>query len=406
MIRFMSLRSRVLGRSNSISDFSLVHHCHIVLLFSKSFTISPFHHMAQHLAEITNPSQFLDLVNAFRISRIILSATELKVFNHLGDGGKTSEELANMLGTKPRATDRLLNALVSIGLLRKTKSIFTNTPFSEKFLVTSSPAYLSNLGLTNHTWRTWSTLTDTVYTGTSLVFEKPINERPEAWQEAFIAAMHKRAGPQAVEVADALDLTKVKRVLDVGGGSGAFTLEFLKRNPEMTGVVFDLPRIVGITEKYVRDTGYEIRDTGCEIRETGNAKGDSGFAHRESRIANRVSVKAGDYLKDDFGSGYDLVFMSAIIHINSPEENRLLIRKGAEALNPGGQLIILDHIMSEDRTEPLVGALFAINMLVGTKHGDTYTEGELRCWMLDAGLSDVTVVSTPGGVQLMIGRKM
>ncbi|MBC8436150.1 MAG: hypothetical protein H8D88_01150, partial [Bacteroidetes bacterium] len=178
-----------------------------------------------------------------------------------------------------------------------------------------------------------------------------------------------------------------------GGGSGAFTMEFLSRNPEMTGVVFELPNIVGITEKYIRDPGSGIREARSDI------------IYRESRFTNRISIIAGDYLKDNFSSGYDLIFMSAIIHINSPEENRLLIRKGAEALNPGGQLVILDHIMNEDRTEPEVGAIFAINMLVGTKHGDTYTEKEIRSWMLDAGLIDISLITTPSGIQLMVGRK-
>ncbi len=353
--------------------------------------------------EITNPAQLLEMVNAFRVSRIILSAAELKVFDHLSGSAKASGDVASLLRTDVRATDRLLNALVSIGLLVKENHQFLNTPFSDKFLNSTSPAYMSGLALTNHTWKTWSTLTDAVKVGTSVYFEDPINKRPEEWKQSFIAAMHRRAGPQAVEVADFLDLTNVKRILDVGGGSGAFTLEFLSRNPEMTGVVFDLPRIVGITEKYVNDTRYEIRDTRKVIPDPKSKR--SGDRRSQSRIPDRISVKAGDYLKDDFGSGYDLVFMSAIIHINSPEENQLLIRKGAEALNPGGQLVILDHIMNEDRTEPQVGAIFAINMLVGTKHGDTYTENELKSWMLEAGLSDISQVTISSGVQLIMGGK-
>ena len=343
--------------------------------------------------DITQPGQLLELVNTFRVSRIILSAAELKVFDQLNGTGISSVELATLLGTNPRATDRLLNVLVSIGLLRKAKSVFTNTPFSEKFLVSSSPAYMSGLALTNHTWNTWSTLTDAVKEGTTVYFEDPINDRPEEWQEDFIAAMHRRAGPQAIEAADALDLTHVKRVLDVGGGSGAFTIEFISRNREMTGVVFDLPGIVPITKRFITPPPAP-----SPIRE-------GSIRHLASGIRNRVSVKAGDYLKDDFGTGFDLVFMSAIIHINSPDENQLLIRKGVQSLNPGGQLVILDHIMSEDRTEPTVGAIFAINMLVGTKHGDTYTEQELRYWMLEAGLTDISLLTTPSGVQLIRGMK-
>ena len=97
--------------------------------------------------------------------------------------------------------------------------------------------------------------------------------------------------------------------------------------------------------------------------------------------------------------------MSAIIHINSPEENRQLILRGANALRAGGQLIVLDHIMNEDRTEPAVGAFFALNMLVGTLHGDTYTRSEIESWMEQAGLSDIRLQTTPSGIQLMTGTK-
>jgi len=151
----------------------------------------------------------------------------------------------------------------------------------------------------------------------------------------------------------------------------------IRQNPSAAATIFDLPNIIPLTARYIASSGF----------------------------STQVDTKTGDYLADDFGKGYDLVFMSAIIHINSPEENQLLIRKGAEALNPGGKLVILDHIMNEDRTQPPVGAVFALNMLVGTFHGDTYTEKEIGSWMQDAGLSEIVMKVTPSGTQLMIGKR-
>jgi len=363
------------------------------------------------MPEINSPTAFQELVNSFRASRIILTGAELKVFDHLCAPGSASETVAGILGTDPRATNRLLNALVAIGLLQKANGKFSNTAFSDKFLVSSAPLFLSNLSHTNRLWKSWSTLTDAVFAGTSVAVDQPINERDDDWQEAFIAAMHRRAGAQAIEVTDALDLSQVKRVLDVGGGSGAFIMEFIKHNPEMTGVVFDLPKIVPITEKYLNERSDHSQpplQREEKIRHPGSEIGDrrSEIRNPLSPISNRIYVMAGDYLKDSFGSGFDLIFMSAIIHINSPEENRLLVKKGATALNPGGQLVILDHIMSHDRISPPNGALFAINMLVGTLHGDTYTEAEIRLWMQKAGLKDIHVIITPSGVQLMVGARL
>jgi SAM-dependent methyltransferase len=189
--------------------------------------------------------------------------------------------------------------------------------------------------------------------------------------------MHARGIAQGRELASLLDLSKTHRTLDVGGGSGAFTFGFIERNPVISGVILDLPNVVPITKKYIEKAGF----------------------------TDKVSALEGNYLHDDFGSGFDLVLMSAIIHINSPEENKLLIRKGADALEKGGQLVIMDHVMNEDRTEPFIGALFALNMLVGTAQGDTYTEKELRGWMQEAGLGDIRLVTAESGMQFMVGTK-
>ena len=126
---------------------------------------------------------------------------------------------------------------------------------------------------------------------------------------------------------------------------------------------------------------------------------------KRAGLADRVALVAGDYDRDDLGSGFDLVFLSAIIHSNSPDGNRALIRRGVAALNPTGRLVIQDFIVDEARTGPPFGVLFALNMLVGTAAGDTYTESEARQWMTEAGLSGVVRTDTAFGTTLLTGRK-
>jgi 3-hydroxy-5-methyl-1-naphthoate 3-O-methyltransferase len=327
--------------------------------------------------EIKAPSEFMELVNGFRISRIILSAYELEIFTLLNNQSMTSVELALLTEMDPRSTDRFLNALVSIGLLTKTTGQFSNTPFTSQFLIKGEPSYLAGLSHQVHLWKTWSTLTEAIKAGTSVAVEEPIGHRSEDWLESFIAAMHSRGVPQSKEVADLIDFPGTQTILDVGGGSGAFAFEFIRRCKDAKAVIFDLPAVVPITQKYIL----------------------------RAHLTSSVETMAGDYLLDEFGGDYDLILVSAVIHINSPEENLLLIKKCANALKPSGQLIILDHFMNEERTEPQAGAIFALNMLVGTLHGDTYTEKEVRCWMLDAGLRNIHRKNTLQGTSLMIGRK-
>jgi len=332
------------------------------------------------MQKITTPAELMETVNAFRMSRLILTAFELGIFDHLSGTSLTSSALAAKICTDPRATDRLLNALAGTGLVHLENGNFSNSGFSEKFLVHTSPFFLEGLGHSVSLWKTWNTLTDAVKAGHAVadIVQNDINHRGNAWIEPFIAAMHARGIAQGKELAALLDLSATFRVLDVGGGSGAFTFAFIEKNPAIKGVIFDLPNVVPVTQKYIDKAGYN----------------------------GVVTTLMGDYLHDDLGTGFDLVLMSAIIHINNPAENRLLIRKGAEALKEGGQLVIIDHVMNDDRTEPFAGAMFTLNMVAGTKHGDTYTEQELREWMRDAGLAEVRLMTAPSGMQVMTGNKI
>jgi len=329
------------------------------------------------MKEINSPGEFSEMVNAFRISRIILTAYELDIFNILNNGPISSPEVAKTTGTNERAIDRLMNALVPIGLLKKLGNSFSNTDFTTRFLIKGQPNYMGGLSHIVHLWRTWSTLTEAVREGTSVTMTQSISDREEGWVESFIAAMHSRGIQQSKEIAAVLDLSQTNSILDIGGGSGVFIFEFIRENPWIKGTIFDLPNVIPITQQYIIREGFK----------------------------DSVTTIAGDYLKDKFGHDYDLILLSAVLHINSPDENMLLISKCAEALSNDGQLVVLDHIMTDDRTGPAPGTFFALNMLVGTEKGDTYTEKEIKSWMQSAGLKYIRRRDTPQGSNLMIGIK-
>jgi SAM-dependent methyltransferase len=174
-----------------------------------------------------------------------------------------------------------------------------------------------------------------------------------------------------------INLSCVKRTLDIGAGSGAFSMEFVRAKSDIRATVFDLPEVIPLTRKYVAKAG----------------------------LSRRFTFIAGDFGRDDFGAGYDLILLSAIIHMNSLPDNLKLFRKCVRALAPGGKLVISDYIMSNDRTKPAYGALFALNMLVNTKGGDTYTEQEIRASMKEAGLTKLSRKGKPFDSSLMIGTK-
>jgi SAM-dependent methyltransferase len=318
----------------------------------------------------------MEMAAAFMRSRVFLTACELDLFTVVGDGERTSADVAKALGTDPRGTDRLMNVLCTLGLLQSTAAGFRNTAGAARFLARGGPEYMDGLMHWVHLWDSWSTLTSAVRKG-GTVLDRSVNDRGDEWLRAFIAAMHWRARQHAPAVVASLDLTGVSRVLDVGGGSGAYATEFARAKPALSAVVFDLPNMLPLTAGYLAHAG----------------------------LGDRVALVAGDYDRDDLGSGFDLILLSAIIHSNSPQANRELVRRSAAALNPSGQLVVQDFIVDEGRTGPPFGVLFALNMLVGTPGGDTYTESEVRRWMSEAGLSSVTRKDTGFGTSLLVGRR-
>jgi len=323
-----------------------------------------------------NANELRETVVAFQKSRIILTANELDIFTFIGEKNLTSETISQELNLNKNATERLLNALVSLKLIQKDNENYSNSEDSLKFLSKDSPAYMAGLMHSNHLWNTWSHLTDVVKTGKVAQTDK-INERGEEWLEAFIHAMHYRGKKQAPSQVSVIDLQNVETVLDVGGGSGCFSMEFLKRKPNLKATIFDLPNVVPISKSIVEKEGY----------------------------TNRITYHAGDYTLDELPKGYDLVFLSAIIHSNSSETNAALVKKCYNSLNRGGKIVIQDWIMYDTKTEPFQGAIFSINMLVGVEGGDCYSENEVSTWMKNAGFTAISKVSLEQGLGQMIGIK-
>jgi ubiquinone/menaquinone biosynthesis C-methylase UbiE len=191
--------------------------------------------------------------------------------------------------------------------------------------------------------------------------KKPGAHFDEQGRKAFIGAMHVAGRGLSMQIAAAYDLSRFSRLLDIGGGSGTYTIAFLKKNPDLRAVLFDLPAVIAMAEERISAEG--LRD--------------------------RVELAPGDFYEDELPKGCDLALLSAIIHQNSSQENIQLYRKILRALEPGGTILIRDHIMDESRTTPPAGAMFALNMLVNTPSGDTYTFREIKETLEEAGFRDV-----------------
>jgi 2-polyprenyl-3-methyl-5-hydroxy-6-metoxy-1,4-benzoquinol methylase len=323
------------------------------------------------------PDELNRTLRGFQESRVLFTAIELDMFNAVGSGAM-AEEVAARTGSDPRATEMLMNALVAMGMLTKQDTIFRNTPLSARYFVAGSPedARAATLHLA-HLWRTWSTLTECLRAGTS-VTRQEMAGRGEEWTRAFIAAMHRNARARAPLVVRAVGTEGVTRMLDVGGGSGAYSIAFAQAQKNLQVDLLDLAEVIPIAQGHIETAG----------------------------LTKRIRTRPGDLRADEFGEGYDLLFVSAICHMLSAEENKDLVKRCFAALAFKGRVVIQDFILEPDKTAPKSAALFALNMLVGTQAGSTYSEAEYATWLIEAGFRDVHHVHLPGPSGLIVGTRL
>ena len=303
---------------------------------------------------------FIQKLRAYQDSRILLTAIELDLFNAVG-ADAPAEEIAERLDTDPRATEMLLNALVAVEMLKKRDGLFTSTPMAAQYLTAGSPdnerdAWMHSV----NQWARWSRLTSCIRTGKAPVLPE-IGARGESWIRAFIAAMHRNAAGRAPQLVETVGASTVTRMLDIGGGSGAYSIAFALANPDLHAEVFDLPEVLPIAQGHIDDAG----------------------------LTGRVVTRAGDLRRDDFGDGYDLILLSAICHMFGEDGNRDMLRRAYRALAPAGRVAIQDFVLEEDKTAPRMGAVFALNMLVSTHGGNSYSHEEYTGWLKEAGFRDV-----------------
>lgn len=301
-----------------------------------------------------------DIVRGFREPRIILTALELGIFQALLDRSATSQEVAVTCGIDPRASQILLAALASMGVLSCPDGRFVIADaYRDQLDPASADNVLDSLVHTANMWRSWSELAATARLGHP-AHDQP---RPSHFTRSFIGAMRVGAMERASQLAAELELERYGSALDLGGGPGSYAIAFALANPELRAVVYDLPDVTPIADEQIAETG----------------------------LGERVTTHAGDYLRDPVPSGFDMIWISSIVHMHSPQQNAQLIAKAYASLNSGGRMIVREFLLDEDGLGPISATLFAVNMLAGTNSGRSYRASEISKWMQDAGLTNISV---------------
>ncbi|MEN6507514.1 MAG: methyltransferase [Smithella sp.] len=313
------------------------------------------------------PENILMLARQFMESRVLLTAAELNLFTLLDEAPSTAENLAGRITADLRGLTILLDALSAMGLLiKEPDGVYQCSPDVAACLSDRSPhSVLPMIHHANHLWKSWSNLTSKV-TGTDPAEIPASAVRNADDMRAFIGAMHVVGAPLANKIVAAVKPGEARNLIDVGGASGTYTIAFLSAAPKMKATLFDRPAVIPIARERLAEAG----------------------------MADRVRFVAGDFYADELPGGHDLAMLSAIIHQNNASQNVELFRKVLYAMVSGGRLIIRDHVMEPNRIAPKEGAIFAVNMLVNTQGGSTYTFDEIKTWLEEAGFTKVRLIQT------------
>jgi len=318
--------------------------------------------------------ELLERVRGFQAACIIVAAAELDLFTAFEGRPASAATLAGRVKADPRATAVLLDSLVALGLLRKKGNMYEVPSDVAELLTEDSPVnVLPAVRHQGNCLRRWAQLARVAKTGRPAVREPSI--RGAAGDcESFIGAMHNFNESIAPQIIQRLSPLRFQRMLDIGGASGTWTIAFLLAVPDATAVLFDLPEVIPQARRRLTRAG----------------------------LADRVTLVAGDFSTDELPGGADFAWLSAIVHQNSRAQNRALYAKIHSALVAGGTLVIRDIVMDASRTQPPAGALFAVNMLVGTEGGGTFTFEEFQEDLKSVGFTDVKLVHQDDAMSSLI----
>jgi ubiquinone/menaquinone biosynthesis C-methylase UbiE len=308
-----------------------------------------------------NAEEISEMCRGYQRACVLMAAAELEIYDHLGSDWSTVEELAGKFAADSRGLAMLLDALAALQLLDKQGERYRVPIGLRKFMCAgTSESLLAMLQHQANCLRSWSQLAAVVKNGGPAV-RQPSIRGSSADYAAFIEAMDNIARSTAPELVRQLQPLSFTHLLDVGGGSGSYTLAFLRTHSGAKATLFDLPQVMAQARQRLQEAG----------------------------LVDRVNFVPGDFYTDELPTGADLAWVSAIVHQNSREQNRRLFARIFAALQSGGQILIRDFLMNPSRTAPVGGALFAMNMLVNTPQGGTYSADELQRDLNSAGFTDV-----------------
>ncbi|MDE3202037.1 MAG: methyltransferase [Acidobacteriota bacterium] len=312
---------------------------------------------------------------------ILESAIRHKVFDVLDAGPKMLDQLSEATGASRRGLRAIADALVGLELLARTPDgAYTLTPESAAFLVSSKPSFQG--GMIKHTSNqlmpVWLNLAEVVKTGKPVT---AVNEEGQgaAFFQELVPDIFPMSYPAAQELAAHLGLeaNAATSALDLAAGSGVWGIALAQSAPSLRVTAVDWPEVIPVTQKIVARFG----------------------------LTDRFTFSGGDLMSADFGTGHNVATLGHILHSEGVTRSKSLLAKTFAALASGGTIAIQEFLVAPDRTGPPMGLIFAVNMLVNTDAGDTFSFEEISGWLSEAGFVNARTIPTHGPSPIILANK-
>lgn len=330
------------------------------------------------------PAKIMQLGTGFWGSKTLLSAIELGVFTELAKGPLDGAALTKRLQLHPRSARDFFDALVALGMLKRTGQRYADTAETTLFLDRAKPSYVGGiLEMCNaRLYRFWGSLTEGLRTGnpqnevkTGEDFFGTLYADPQRL-EGFLKAMTGLSIGSARIIAKKFPWKKYRTFTDVGCAQGGVAVEIAYAHKHLTGFGMDLPTVQPVFEAYAQARG----------------------------VAQRLRFHPGDFFKVPLPKS-DVIIMGHILHDWNLDEKIMLLRKAYEALAPGGALIVHEALIDDARKENAFGLLMSLNMLIETHGGFDFTGADCRKWMKEVGFKRTQVTRLAGPDGMMVGFK-
>jgi len=327
------------------------------------------------------PERVMQFAWGYAPTLVVEAAVRHGVFDLLDESPKTVEQLAKKTGASKRGLTAILNVLVSLNFLSRKGDRYALTPESDAFLVSSRPGFLGALyrHMSSQIIPTWLELDKVVRTG------KPaglVNKRKQGAKffAEFVEALFPLSYRAAGLLGEHLKISSTKKpigVLDIAAGSGVWGIALAEQSPHVSISAVDWPEVLKVTKRVARRRG----------------------------VGNRLKGIPGDLLEADFGKGHSVATLGHILHSEGPKRSQQLLRKVFKSLTPGGAIVIAEFVPNDQRTGPPNALIFAVNMLVNTTEGDTFTFAEMSQWLRSAGFRNPRQLDVGGVSPLILATK-